>query len=189
MTQVVGGLSKAEERVNDDLVEDLDSMESGERKKLNHVIKDFDYALSDNELKAFCSKNKIEYHECDLTDLNSKKLNKKQYFVFSGFKPDATNAGSDHHWLFLHYNYLFDPAGQTSYKIASDISYVKTHPKALQSIGSVVCGQYCLAYAFFLKDYDGDLEESGIEFSESFNFTSSKKKNDEIVRLWYDEKK
>lgn len=185
----IGGLAKADVQLNDQIVDDIEEMDVDEKSKLNKVIKDFDYALDNKQLKSFCQKNGIEFHECDLAEIKSNKLTKKQYFVFSGDKPNAVNSGSDHHWLFLHYNYLFDSAGQTDYSVGSNIKFVKTHPKQLQQYGSVVCGQYCLAFAYFLKDFDGDLDEAGIEFSESFNFDSNRKSNDEIVRLWWEEKK
>lgn len=136
-----GGMSKKDQNHTDEIVEDIDEMDTGERKALNKVIKNFDYALSDAELKAFCRKNGMEYNECDLKDLTN-TLTKKTYFVFTGEKMNDVNKGADHHWLYLYYNYLFDPAGSTAYSVPSTVKFIKTHPKQIQAYESVVCGKF-----------------------------------------------
>jgi len=153
-----GGLSKRDEDLNDEIVEEHQNMPKQEMAELKRKVGDFKYALSEVELKQFCHKNGMMYAECDIQELTDpSKMTKPCYFVFTGTKPDKVNSGNDHHWLYLYYDHLFDPAGD-KYGVASHIKMVKTHPSQLQNFQSVVCGKlmkiiFRRVYFLFLSTY------------------------------------
>ena len=148
-------------------------------------------ALTDIQIKAFCLKNKIPYHYCDLKKL-SENMNDlpASCFVFTGNKKDEFNNGYSEHWLYLFGNHLFDSYSfQQHYTLNPSISFVKLFPKQLQEFNSVVCGEYCLAIAHYVATQDYEEGEVGIDFCNHYGFTKNKHQNDETVYTWYEENK
>jgi hypothetical protein len=168
---------------------EVENLDSTSKKQLDKTIFKSSNALTDKDLQQFCSKFKIPYKEITLEQLVTGKVTPNQAFIFTGEKQDEYNKGTDHHWIYLYFQHLFDSANFHRYNLGNlQVDYVTTTPKQLQEFGSVVCGQYALAFAEFANKYGGDEEDLGQDFSEEFGFTSSKKENDEIVRKWYDDK-
>lgn len=148
-------------------------------------------ALTNFELEHFCDKNNLKYHYCELEDLYLDfKSIPNQSFVFTGEKENPYNNGYTHHWLYLFGNYLFDSYSfQNKYKLPSEIKSVLLYPKQLQEFDAVVCGEYCLAFADFIKEDDYEEESIGYDFCNYYGFTKDKEENDEIVYEWYEENK
>lgn len=148
-------------------------------------------ALSDHQIQAFCKKNKISYHYCDLKELsnNFEKL-PASVFVFTGNEKNEYNNGYTEHWIYLFGNQLFDSYSfQSKYNLDSRIQPVKLFPKQLQEFNSVVCGEYCLAFAHYVHTQDFEEDDIGLDFCNYYGFKKNKHKNDETVFDWYEENK
>ena len=142
-------------------------------------------ALSDSDLKSFCTKNNLAFNIVDLENLNA--LGHRFSFVFTGFKPNDINKGHEKHWLFVDGNLIFDSyGGKRDYVYPEEFHMVKNHPNQLQEFNSTVCGEYCCAFYWFTARHK-DIKENelGVRFGEYFGFTNNRRKNDRIVYRWY----
>jgi hypothetical protein len=148
-------------------------------------------ALTDHELKSFCSKHNLPYHYCELKDLkNSLDSLPNNCFVFTGNEKNDANNGYTEHWLYLFGNQLFDSYSfQKHYNISDSIEPVKIYPRQLQEFNAVVCGEYCLAFASYIEENEFEEDEVGNDFCNYYGFSKNKFKNDEKVYNWYEENK
>ena len=144
-----------------------------------------DKALSDKELKQWCSKAGLSYSVVDLDKMDSTKS--RFAFIYTGNEKDEFNNGSDHHWMFLDGTYIFDSYGrQNKFTIPDRFSFINTVPKQLQQFNSTVCGEYCCAFYEFSKNNSTiSPEDIGEAFSDEFGFTKDRSQNDKIVYEWF----
>lgn len=142
-------------------------------------------ALSDADLKAFCSAHNLSYSLVDLKNLS--ELNQRFSFIFTGFTPDHINKGHDKHWLFVDGNLVFDSyGGKRDYVLPEEYHIIRNHPAQLQEFNSTVCGEYCCAFYYFVSQHKHLKEdELGIKFGEYFGFTNNRRANDRIVYKWF----
>jgi proteasome lid subunit RPN8/RPN11 len=146
-------------------------------------------SLSEDDLRDFCKKNGLPFHLTDLENLAD--LKSKYSFVFTGATKTETNHDHDHHWLLAAGNLIFDSfgKGEKAYEVPETFSFIKNHPAQLQEYNSTVCGEYCAAALFFLKNNSTiEEDEIGEDFANEFGFTNNRRKNDEAVYEWYHSK-
>jgi hypothetical protein len=143
--------------------------------------------LDETELEKFCEKNGLTYNLVDLSELDSAKA--PYTFIHTGETKNQFNNGNINHWMFLYGSNVFD-----SYGDAGDFLYpqwvkpVITRPKRLQEYGANVCGEYCCSFYKFVKGgIDQNDENMGLEFSDTFNFSEDRNKNDRIIQQIFKE--
>jgi len=146
-------------------------------------------ALTEDDLRKFCSFNNFSFHITDLSKLNNHGGNRHS-FIFTGETKDAVNKGHDHHWLFLDGIAIFDSYGNpSSYNLPDPYYIIPNHPRQLQEYDSTVCGEYCCAFYYFIKkiykEEDEDDHHLAEEFSDYFGFTKNRLQNDRIVYEWF----
>jgi hypothetical protein len=145
-------------------------------------------ALTEDDLRKFCNANNFSFNIIEFDKLSN--YNGPRYsFIFTGTDKNTVNKGHDHHWLFLDSLSIFDSYGNPkSYNIPSPYYMIRNNPKQLQEYDSTVCGEYCCAWYYFLKNIltdEMEEDEMGEEFSDYFGFTNDKFANDKIVYDWY----
>jgi hypothetical protein len=174
-----------------EIKDEVKSLDSSQKKSLDKTLYSWKKtALTEEDLQKFCRKNKLQFAVNDLSNLGTpnEKDNSKGFFLFTGEKADEFNNGSPKHWLYVWLNAIFDSYGKHDYK-TDDFEYFKNHPRQYQEYETDVCGQYCLAFAWFIQHNPNLEPEDGIQFAEEFGLTKNRRQNDEIVKEWYEENK
>lgn len=145
--------------------------------------------LSNVDLKKFCQKLNLPFSMCTLEELNTSSTIDKYCFVFTGSESDNYNNSYHNHWLFLYGNKLFDTYSyQKYYTLPSWVEPVKLYPSVIQQFGSNVCGEYCCAFYWFIKNIKaGDASNLGIQFCNFFHLSTSRDQNDEKINKWFDQ--
>lgn len=155
-------------------------------------------ALSEQEIKNFYDKHiypmsKIPFAFKFLKDaINTSDL-PEICFIHTDLHPDNINNGYNDHWLLLIYDQFFDSYGyQEHYNLGefkNQVNFVHLHPSRIQEFGSVVCGEYCLNFAEFYCNYEGEPSKIGEAYCKSNGFSTNTKENDEQVLQWYNQEK
>ena len=173
--------------------EKIEKQTPSEKKSLDKSLYNWkDTALSEEDLKRFCKKNDIDFQIADIQDFADENVatpKHKGVFLFTGNEKDDINKGNTKHFLYLWLNHIFDSYGSHDYGLSNDIGYFKNHPRQYQEYNSMVCGEYCLAFAKFIQDNPELKAEDGHEFAEEYGLTNNKKHNDEIIKTWYEDNK
>lgn len=140
---------------------------------------------SEDQLRDFCSSNKLQFEIVNLSELESFK--KPYAFIHTGAEKDQFNGGNTNHWMFLVGNQVFDSYGlQEDFLLPSWCTYVRLQPKRLQEYGSNVCGEYCCTfYQFAHASTDLNNEDLGLDYCDSLGMSENRNKNDKIVQSIY----
>ena len=156
--------------------------------EVDKEIKKTNNALTDGQLREWCTKQKLPFNMVDLINLNKNRNNLA--YVYTGSEKNEANKGNTHHWLFQDGKTIYDSYGdENGYNLPEGFHIAKNLPvKRQQEYGTVVCGEYCSARYRFLKDNpDLDEEEIAERFADEYSITSNRKKNDENIYLWFQE--
>lgn len=144
--------------------------------------------LSNIDLKKFCQSQNLPYNFITLQDLNTSDNIPKFTFVFTGDSENQFNGGYHNHWLFLYSNQLFDSYSYHShYQLPNWVKPVILVPKVIQQFGSNVCGEYCCAFYWFVKQSKSDNNHLGIQFCNFFHLSHNREENDAKINKWFDE--
>jgi hypothetical protein len=159
-------------------------------------VKSDQQSLSNFQLEEFCKQHSLPYQYIELKELvDNKTAEFPQSFVHTGIRKNDINNGNDNHWLyFVAPNRIFDSYGKANdnYHLHNDFEVLPN--EQLQNFDTVVCGEYCLSFNWYLnKEYLKENElvdnksyaELVKKYIKHFNFTKNEKENDNIVREWY----
>lgn len=166
--------------------------------KLTEVtnVKSDGQSLSNIQLEEFCKNNDLPYNFLDLAELvEQHDIEIPQSFIHTGIKQNKYNNGNNNHWLYyIAPNKIFDSYGKSNDNYHLDGKYKILPNEQLQNFDTVVCGEYCLSFNWylnkiFLKDQELNSNSSYAtlikEYIKHFKFTKNEKENDNIVRQWY----
>lgn len=145
--------------------------------------------LSNVDLEKFCQKQNLPFHMITLAQLNTSSSLPKYSFVFTGDDSDSFNNGYHNHWLFIYGNKLFDTYSyQSKYTLPSWVEAIKLYPSVIQQFGSNVCGEYCCAFYWFIKNIKTpDPTNVGVQYCNFFQLGSNREKNDKKINKWFDQ--
>lgn len=156
--------------------------------------------LSNVELKNYFNKHNIPYNEVDdMANLSNPRT--KQSMVFTGSNPNTINKGVTKHWMFYSpftkdRKEIFDSYGDPSvynqdFLHQNNISFVNR--KRLQAFDTNVCGEYCAAWAKFLKEHPDRANTPSTDLVEQFKqrhrLTKNHLQNDQNIKKYYEETK
>lgn len=176
--------------------EEIKKLSPVEKKSLDKSLFSWkNTALTEDDLEKFCKKNHIQFALKDLQELPAKgesisnNFLSKGAFIYTGAKEDDRNNGSPKHFLYLWLDNIFDSYGSHDYNVSEDFGYFKNHSRQYQEYNSMVCGEYCLAFAKFIQENPDTPANDGHDFADEFGLTSNRKHNDEIIKTWYEDHK